>query len=122
MTCNKDDITAVLHVRNALNFDPESVHLNDTACKPTFQNSTRIIVKTTLEDCGTTSYVSEDGEMIVYRNAIYADIQSKGMIGSRVTRDHQAVFEFQCRYKRRAVLSSVSFDPSKRLIITDIGK
>ena len=60
--------------------------------------------------------------MIIYRNAIYADIQSKGMIGSGVTRDHQAVFEFQCRYKRRAVLSSVSFDPSKLLIITDIGK
>lgn len=120
--CDKDEMNVVLHIRTKLNHDPKSVRLNDASCKPTFQNSTHIFVKSTLEGCGTTSYVSKDKEMIVYGNAIFADVRNKKSFDSYATRAHQAVFEFQCRYKRRAVLSTVSFDPSKLLIITDIGK
>ena len=120
--CDKDEINVVLHIRSAFNYDPKSVRLNDASCKPAFQNNTYIFVKSTLEGCGTTSYVSTDGKMIVYRNAICADVINKYSIGLYATRDHQAVFEFQCRYKRRTVLSTVSFDPSKLYIITDLGK
>ena len=122
VTCDKDEINAVLHIRKSFNYDPKSVRLNDASCKPAFQNDTYIFVKSTLEDCGTTSFVSKDGKMIVYRNAIYADVKSKHAIGLYATRDHQAVFEFQCRYNRRKVISTVSFDPSKLYIISDIGK
>ena len=122
VTCDKDEINAVLHIRTTLNYDPESVHLSDPSCKPVFQNSTHIFVKSILEGCGTTSYNSNDGKSIIYRNAIYADVRKKKLIGSYATRDHQAVFMFQCLYKRRMVLSSVSFNSSKIFIITDLGK
>ena len=60
--------------------------------------------------------------MIIYRNAITAFVRSQGSLGSFATRDHLAVFEFQCRYRRTAVLSVVSFNPSEILVISDIGR
>lgn len=60
--------------------------------------------------------------MIIYRNAITIPVRSQSRLGSYATRDHQAVFEFQCSYRRRAVLSAVSFDSSKIFVVTDIGK
>ncbi|XP_078381577.1 ZP domain-containing protein-like isoform X2 [Oculina patagonica] len=120
VNCDKDEINVVLHIKSVLNHDPESVHLNDPSCKPYFQNNTHIFIKSTLEGCGMAWNISEDGKMIVYRNAITALVRSQNTLGSYATRDHEAVFEFQCRYKRRAVLSVVSFDPSKIFVVTDI--
>ena len=120
--CDEDEINVVLHIKSPLHLDPESVHLTDASCKPYFQNNSHMFIKSTLEGCGMTWNVSEDGKMIVYGNAITALVRSQNTLGSYATRDHQAVFEFQCRYKRRAVLSVVSFDPSKIFVVTDIGR
>ncbi len=120
--CDKNEINVVLHIKSALNHDPESIHLSDPSCKPYFQNSSHIFIKSTLEGCGMSWNISEDGKMIVYRNAITALVRSQNTLRSYATRDHEAVFEFQCRYKRRALLSVVSFDPSKIFVVTDIGK
>lgn len=121
--CDKNEINVILQLGSSQDYIPESVGLNDASCKPSFQNRTHIFFKSTLEDCGTTSYESMDGKMIVYHNAIHLDVKTKRMIGFPFTRDHQAVFEFQCRFKKRAVLSSMLFDhaaASKLLVITDI--
>ena len=120
--CDKDEVKVELHINIPLQHDPQSVHLSDASCKPYFQNSTHIFIKSTLEGCGMRWNVSEDGKMIVYRNAITALVRTQETLGSHATRDHQAIFEFQCRYRRRAVLSVVSFNPSKVYVITDIGK
>lgn len=120
--CDENAMNVVLLLGSKLDYIPESVGLNDASCKPSFQNSTHIFVKCSLEDCGTTSHESKDGEMIVYNNAIHLDVKSKDMVGSSLTRDHQAVFEFQCRFKKRALLSALSFEASNRVIVTDMGK
>lgn len=122
VSCDQEEINVILHIYSTLDYDPESVGLNDASCKPSFQNNTHIFAKSSLSGCGTTSYQSKDGRMIVYSNAIHAVVRSKKSIGPYATRDHQAVFEFHCRYNRRAIISIVSFDPSKMLIVTDIGK
>ncbi|XP_068685214.1 ZP domain-containing protein-like isoform X2 [Montipora capricornis] len=123
VTCDKNEISVMLQLGSSQNYIPESVGLNDASCKPSFQNRTHIFFKYTLEDCGTTSHESMDGKMIVYHNAIHLDVKSKRVTGFPFTRDHQAVFEFQCRFKKRAVLSSILVDHaavSKLLVITDI--
>lgn len=119
--CDTNEINVVLHIKSPLHHDPESVHLNDVSCKPYFQNDSHIFIKSTLDACGMTWNLSADGEMIVYSNAITALVRTQKTLGLHATRDHQAVFEFQCRYKRKAVLSVVSFDPSKIFVVTDIG-
>ncbi|XP_020601990.1 deleted in malignant brain tumors 1 protein-like isoform X3 [Orbicella faveolata] len=118
--CDTNKINVVLHIKSPLHHDPESVHLNDVSCKPYFQNDSHIFIKSTLDACGMTWNLSADGEMIVYSNAITALVRTQKTLGLHATRDHQAVFEFQCRYKRKAVLSVVSFDPSKIFVVTDI--
>ena len=120
--CDENAMNVVLLLGSKLDYIPESVGLNDASCKPSFQNRTHIVVKCSLDDCGTTSHESEDGKMIVYDNAIHFDVKSKDNIGSSLTRDHQAVFEFQCRFKKRVVLSALHFKASKRVTVTDIGK
>lgn len=120
--CDKNEINAVLHIKSPLHYDPESVHLNDPSCKPYFQNDSHIFIKLTLGSCGTTWNLSADDMMIVYSNAITALVRTQKTLGLYASRDHQAVFEFQCRYKRKAVLSVVSFNPSKIFVITDAGK
>ncbi|XP_029184050.2 ZP domain-containing protein-like isoform X1 [Acropora millepora] len=118
--CDENAMNVVLLLGSKLEYIPESVGLNDASCKPSFQNRTHIVVKCSLDACGTTSHESEDGQMIVYDNAIHLDVKSKGNIGSSLTRDHQAVFEFQCRFKKRKVLSALQFKASKRVIVTDM--
>ena len=120
--CDKHEINVVLHIKSPLHYDPESVHLNDASCKPYFQNDSHIFIISTLGGCGTRWNLSVDGKMIVYSNAITALVRTQTKLGLHATRDHEAVFEFQCRYKRRAVLSMVSFDPSKIFVVTDVGK
>lgn len=120
--CDENAMNVVLLLGSKLEYIPESVGLNDASCKPSFQNRTHIVVKCSLDACGTTSHESEDGQMIVYDNAIHLDVKSKGNIGPSLTRDHQAVFEFQCRFKKRKVLSVLQFKASKRVIVTDMGK
>jgi len=119
--CDKNEINVVLHIKSPFPHDTESVHLNDASCKPYFQNDSHIFITSTLDACGMTWNLSADGKMIVYSNAITALARTQKTLGLHATRDHLAVFEFQCRYKRRAVLSLVSFDPSKILVVTDIG-
>lgn len=118
--CDKNEINVVLHIKSPLHYDPESVHLNDPSCKPYFQNDSHIFITSTLDSCGTTWNLSADDMMIVYSNAITALVRTQKTLGLFASRDHQAVFEFQCRYKRRAVLSVVSFDPSKIFVVTDV--
>ena len=120
--CDRNEINVVLHIKSPLHHDPESVHLNDPSCKPYFQNDSHIFITSTLDSCGMTWNLSADDKMIVYSNAITALVHARKTLGSYASRDHQAVFEFQCRYKRRAVLSVVSFDPSKIVVVTDVGK
>ena len=119
--CDKNEINVVLHIKSPLHYDPESVHLNDPSCKPYFQNDSYIFITSTLDSCGMTWDLSADDKMIVYTNAITALVRTQKTLGLYASRDHQAVFEFQCRYKRRAVLSVVSFDPSKIFVVTDVG-
>ena len=119
--CDKHEINVILHIKSPLHHDPESVHLNDASCKPYYQNDSHIFITSTLGGCGTTWSLSADGNMIIYSNAITALVRSQKKLGFFATRDHEAVFEFQCRYKRKAVLSVVSFNPSKIFVVTDIG-
>lgn len=64
--------------------------------------------------------VSQDGKMLIYRNAITALVKGRGSLGLHASRDHLAVFEFQCRYQKTALLSVISFRPSEILVISDI--
>lgn len=66
--------------------------------------------------------VSQDGKMLIYRNAITALVKGRGSLGLHASRDHLAVFEFQCRYQKTALLSVISFNPSEILVISDIRK
>lgn len=118
--CDKDQIKVMLHIKSNLNYDPETVQLNDASCKPSFQNSSHIFIKSTLEGCGMEWNVSRDGKMLIYRNAITALVKGRGSLGLHVSRDHLAVFEFQCRYQKTVVLSVVSFNSSERFVISDI--
>ena len=119
--CDKDEINVVLHTNGLSSHYPGSVYLNDPTCKPIYQNSTHIFVKSRLGDCGTRSNVSKDGKWILYRNAIHIDSKKHQPIGSHVTRDQQMAFEFRCSYRRRTLVSAVSFNASK-VVVINVGK
>ena len=119
--CDKDEINVVLHTNGPSSHYPGSVYLNDPTCKPIYQNSTHIFVKSRLGDCGTRSNVSKDGKWILYRNAIHIDSKKHQPIGSHVTRDQQMAFEFRCSYRRRTLVSAVSFNASK-VVVINVGK
>lgn len=119
--CDKHEINVVLHTNGPSSHYPRSVYLNDPTCKPIYQNSTHIFVKSRLGDCGTRSNVSKDGKWILYRNAIHIDSEKHQPIGSHVTRDQQMAFEFRCSYRRRTLVSAVSFNASK-VVVINVGK
>ena len=119
--CDKDEINVVLHTNGPSSYYPGSVYLNDPTCKPIYQNSTHIFVKSRLGDCGTRSNFSKDGKWILYRNVIHIDSEKHQPIGSHVTRDQQMAFEFRCSYRRKALVSAVSFN-SSNVVVIDVGK
>ena len=119
--CHKDEINVVLHTNGPSSHYPGSVYLNDPTCKPIYQNSTHIFVKSRLEDCGTRSNFSKDGQWILYRNVIHIDSEKHQPIGSHVTRDQQMAFEFRCSYRRRALVPAVSFN-SSNVVVIDVGE
>ena len=121
VACGEDIIHVALEVRSALVYEAGSVRLNDPSCKPYFVNSTHIFIRLSLGTCGMTRNTSEDDQEVVYQNAIHFNVK-RAPLGSYVTRDYEAVFVFQCRYKRLAILSTISFNPARVYVVTNAGE
>lgn len=99
--------------------DVNSASLLDSKCKAYRKDSSHVFLKTQLDECGTSHNYSSDGRYIIYYNQITMKPSTKS--GDLITRDHDAVFEFECRYHRTAVMSVVHFTPSRADVYTTAG-
>lgn len=110
----------VLNTSKFGDFQTDTATLLDTNCKARRFNSTHVYMSTPLDGCGTYHNYSSDGRYVIYYNQINLQKKTNGGDGL-ITRDHQAVFEFECRYHRRMVMSVVHYNPARATVYTTTG-
>ena len=118
--CSRDSMIAILDLMKFPNMDTGTMTLNDASCKATHVNDTHAIIETPLDGCGTTHNASED-YLHYYNNIKISRIKKNVSSDAIITRDHEALFPFQCSYDRKTVLSVVSFSPRMKLVYTREG-
>lgn len=104
--------------KNYPGLDTNITHLEDEACTPTTRDDTKAVFRFGLEECKTKQ--EDDGKVIHYKNSIIAvvkDVDDE----EHITRKSTRVLPFQCSYKKKVVISKVSYSPGYTKLITDAG-
>lgn len=122
MTCNKDNIEISLQSSKfgSGDFKSEGATLRDTSCKAKNFNDTHVFMDTPLDQCGTYHNYSKDGRYIIYYNHVILQRKSNEK-SAVITRHHEAVFEFECRYRRSTIMSVVNYSPARATVYTSTG-
>ncbi|KAK3741096.1 hypothetical protein QZH41_013929, partial [Actinostola sp. cb2023] len=115
--CTRDYMEAMIDRKVMSNLDTTNLHLEDANCKSTEITADFIKFRTSLDGCGTTHNVSDDGKYLVYHNAITGDLVAP-TTETLITREHTAVMPFQCSYEKVVVLSVHAYTPRRAVIYT----
>ncbi|KAK3741095.1 hypothetical protein QZH41_013928, partial [Actinostola sp. cb2023] len=117
VTCTKDEMKVALNFTNFPILQQESATLLDSKCKSYLVDATHVYISTPLDGCATYQNYSSDGRYIAYHNQIVMQTKATKK-GDIITREHEAVFHFECRYHRKMVMSVVHFTPARAKVFT----
>lgn len=73
VTCNENDIQVQINRTVHTTLEPNDLHLIESSCIPSSNDSMVINFDITLGTCGTTVVISTDGVKSFYRNEIIVD-------------------------------------------------
>lgn len=104
--------------KNYPGLDTNITHLEDEACAPTYRDESKAVFKFGLEECRTKQ--EDDGKVIHYKNRIIAVVKDVDE-EEHITRKSTRVLPFECSFKKKVVLSKVSYSPGYTQLITNAG-
>lgn len=119
--CSRDQMKVALNHSRFPLLEQETATLLDPKCKAYNEDGAHVFIKTPLDGCGTFHNYSNDGRYLIYYNQVIMKLK-KYKPGDVITRDHLAVFDFECRYHRRTVMSVVHFNPARGTVYSEAGK
>ncbi|XP_041843689.1 oncoprotein-induced transcript 3 protein-like [Melanotaenia boesemani] len=102
VTCNETTVTVEVKKTPHIKLNENKLHLNeftDSSCDlKRLSNATHLVAVMSLNACGT--YVEEDDDNIVYRNAI-----TSADLNEVISRRHHEEISFSCVYPKRTSLT-----------------
>ncbi|XP_078381598.1 ZP domain-containing protein-like [Oculina patagonica] len=116
IVCNANYIEVTVESKDYPGLDTNITHLEDKACPPTYIDESKAVFKFGLEECKTKQ--EDDGKVIHYKNRIIAvvdDVDEE----EHITRKSTRVLPFECSFKKKVVLSKVSYSPGYTQLITN---
>ncbi|CAH3042520.1 unnamed protein product [Porites lobata] len=114
VTCDENNMTVSLEKQSFPFFDANNLHLRYSSCRAT-QNSTHVLISTTLNACGT--LVNETEDALIFWNEIQVDAV---IVDNVITRTHDINLRFHCSYSRKRILS-IQSQPQQIFIGSEAG-
>lgn len=116
IACHSDFIEVTVESKNYPGLDTNVTHLEDEACVPVYKDDSKAVFRFGLEECKTKH--EDDGKMVSYSNRIIAVVRDV-VDEADITRKSTRILPFKCSYKKKTLLSKVSYSPRYVQVVTD---
>ena len=108
INCTSPNIYLNFNMKDSASFAKESFNLRDSSCVPYVMTPTKVLVKTRLDTCGTTSTHAND--TVTYHNSLLVKVN-----GIRET--ERIEFPFSCTFGKQSEIGTPSFQTRQRLML-----
>lgn len=114
--CNPVSMDLIIDRSLFFYLDPGTFKFNDTQCRPTYINSTHVVMRTPLGSCKTRYTSNED--VITFSNAVDTEVFHTG---SPISRYPSHLFMFECMYYTTFEMTLNAFSTEGKIITKPKG-